>query len=218
LAHAGLTASSGLGAVRYLRGMDEAFRLIATQIPRTRRFSPFVIRTAAVLSIIVTLVVTFGMFVNGQQHAADARRATMAAQQAEDRAAAARAAAEAAAASPSAIVPSEGVVNGMLNTSARDAANTALGTAMQVAKTTSLDRVVPTALSAVNHELLFIDGPSKGPSIVSVFAGATAWAAAVRGSGDTCYWVALAAGGQARYGVGSPCTGIAALAADQPGW
>ncbi len=54
--------------------------------------------------------------------------------------------------------------------------------------------------------------------MVSVFAGTTGWAAAVQGSANACYWVALAADGQVRYGEGSPCTGMAALAADERSW
>lgn len=204
--------------VRYLGGMDDAFSLIAPQMPRTRRISAFGARTALALIVAMTLLVSFAMFVNGQQHAADARRSTMAAQQAAAREADARAAAAAAASSPSAVTPSQGVVNGLLDTSAREAATAALETALQVAATTSLDRAVPGVLPTVNHGVLFVDGPSTGPSIVSVFASVTGWSAAVQGSAHTCYWVALEPGGRTRYGAGSPCTGMAALAADQPSW
>ena len=198
--------------------MDDAFRMIATQMPRTRRISPFGVRTAAVLTIAVTLVVTFAMFVNGQQHAADFRRARLAAQQAAAHEAEALAAAQTAAASPSAIAPSQGIVNGLLDTKAREAANMALEDAMRIADTTSLDRAVPSVLSTVNREVLFIGGASTGPSVVSVFASTAGWSAAVQGSAHTCYWVALAENGRPRYGLGLPCTGMAALAADQPTW
>ncbi len=54
--------------------------------------------------------------------------------------------------------------------------------------------------------------------MVSVFAGTTGWAAAVQGSANASYWAALAVDGQVRYGEGSPCTGMAALAADERSW
>ena len=62
--------------------------------------------------------------------------------------------------------------------------------------------------------LVRLDGPVTGV----IFASATGWSAAVHGSGDACYWVALGADGQIRYGAGSPCTGMAALAADRRSW
>ena len=44
------------------------------------------------------------------------------------------------------------------------------------------------------------------------------WAAAVHGAHATCYWVAVDADGRTRYGTGSACTGMSALAADRPAW
>ena len=66
--------------------------------------------------------------------------------------------------------------------------------------------------------LLYVDGPSTAPSIVSVYNGSAGWAAAVHGAGDTCFWVAVTPEGLTRYGTGSVCTGMAALAADRPAW
>ena len=70
----------------------------------------------------------------------------------------------------------------------------------------------------LDPSLLFVDGPSTGPSVVSVYAGAAGWAAAVGGAHGTCYWVAVALDGRTRYGTGTPCTGMAALAADRGAW
>jgi hypothetical protein len=181
--------------------MDDAFSLIATQMPPRRRISPSQMRSMATLGVAVALLVAFAMFVNGQQRAADARRSTKAAQQEAAREAEVQA-----------------VTHDLIDSRAREIAKAALATAMQVAATTSLDQASPGALSALNHELVFVDGPSTAPSVVSVFSGAAGWSAAVHGSGETCYWVAVSLGGDTTYGTGSPCTGLAALGADRASW
>jgi hypothetical protein len=198
--------------------MDDAFRIVAAQMPRTRRLSPFATRVIAVLTVFVLATVAFGMFIAGQQRAADARRAISAAEQRAARDSDARAAAQQAMASPTLLAPSRDGVASLLDTHARTAAADALATAEGLAAATSLDRLFPPALSAANPDLVFVDGPSTAPSVVSVYAGAAGWAAAVRGSGRSCYWVALSDGGRARFGTGSACTGMAALAADRPSW
>jgi hypothetical protein len=197
--------------------MDDAFSLIAADMPRPRRISPFGVRVAVAVMTAVMLLVSFAMFVTGQQRAADERRSAMVAQQAAERQEEARAAAVAAA-SLTAIQPEQGSVDRLLDSRARDAARGAITSAEQLAATMSLDRLLPDALASLNHHVLFIEGPSTGPSVVSVFARPTGWAAAVQGSANACYWVALASGGRVRYGDGSPCTGMAALAADRRSW
>jgi type II secretory pathway pseudopilin PulG len=196
--------------------MDDAFSLTAAQMPRTRRVSPFAVRAVVVIAVVGALITSFAMFVAGQQRAADARRAATAAEQVAAREADARAAA--AAASPSSIQPQGDAVDRMLDTQARDAAGAALETAQQIASASSIDRAIPQVLASANHDVVFVDGPSTGPSVVSVFASAAGWSAAVHGSADVCYWIALGAGGQVRYGTGSTCTGMAALAADRRNW
>jgi hypothetical protein len=198
--------------------MDEGFSLIAAQMPRTCRISPFGIRLVAMSTVATTLLIAFAMFVSAQQRAADVRRSTMAEQQEAAREAEMRAAAQEATAAPATLEPSPDAVDGLLDTRAREAASAALETAMQVAASSSIDQALPATLSTLNHEVVFVDGPSTAPSIVSVFASAAGWSAAVHGSDHTCYWVALGAGGHARYGTGSRCTGRAALAADRPSW
>ena len=73
-------------------------------------------------------------------------------------------------------------------------------------------------MSQAERTLLYVDGPSTAPSVVSVYAGTAGWAAAVRGGDHRCYWVALTPEGRTRYGTGTPCTGTAALGADRPAW
>jgi hypothetical protein len=192
--------------------MDDAFSLVAARMPRSRRLSPFDVRVI-VLGVVATLLIaTFAIFVVSQQRAADARRANaLATQRAAETA---RAQATVATTAPAA----DGVVvAGMLDRQAKDAAVGALEAATRLAAEAGPNAVTTASLSATQPGILFVDGPSTAPSVVSVYAGPAGWAAAVHG-GDTCYWVARAPGGRVRYGSGTGCTGLAALAADLPSW
>jgi hypothetical protein len=191
-------------------GMDDAFSLVAARMPRSRRLSPFDVRLIALAVVAALLIVAFAAFVVAEQHVADVRRAaTVEAQHAAE---AARADA-AAVAMPS--VDGSAVIDG-LDTQAQESATAALHAA--TAMTDGLDAATPAALSALEPDLVFVDGPSATPSVVSVYVGTAGWAAAVHSGADTCYWVARTAGGHDRFGTGAACTGLAALAADQPSW
>jgi len=196
--------------------MDDAFRMVAARMPRTRRLSPFAVRALALLTVIGLLLAAFGMFVVSAQRTADARRSQLAATQRAEAEAQAQAAAQIGAVDPG--TADLTAVGNMLDAHAQQAATTALDAARQIAAGGSIADAAPNALTAVAPTVLFIEGPSTGPSVVSVYAGAAGWAAAVRGSKATCYWVAVAADGRTRYGTGSACTGMAALAADRPAW
>lgn len=69
----------------------------------------------------------------------------------------------------------------------------------------------PAQLSALRPGYTFVDGPSTAPEIVSVAATDHAWAASVRGPGGTCFWVRATSAGAVTHGIGSECTGSAAL-------
>jgi hypothetical protein len=197
--------------------MDDAFRMVAARMPRTRRLTPFAARALALLVVIGLLIAAFGMFVVSAQRTADARRARLeATQRSEAQAEAQAAAAEIDSSDPGTAAP--GAVGNMLDAHAQAAATSAVAAARQIAGNGSIADATPNALTAVAPTVLFVDGPSTGPSVVSVYAGAAGWAAAVHGAHETCYWVAVAADGRTRYGAGSICTGMAALAADRPAW
>ncbi len=197
--------------------MDDAFRMVAARMPRTRRLTPFAARATALLVVLGVLLIVFASFVATEQRAADTRRAQLEATQRADAEAEARAAAaEMSAAEPA--TPDGAAVRGMVNERAQAAATTALGTAQRFAGAASIDGATAAAISPLEPSLLFVDGPSTGPSVVSVYAGAAGWAAGVGGAHGTCYWVAVALDGRARYGTGTPCTGMAALAADRGAW
>lgn len=198
--------------------MDEAFSLIAARMPRTRQITPFGVRMTAMLTVVVVLIAGFAAFVIDQQHAADRRRATTLATQQVERDAQAQAVAAQGLAVDDGTPTSSGQVAGLLNGQARDAAGQALSVAAEVAAGSSYDAARPAALAANDQSLLYVDGPSTAPSVVSVYNGAAGWAAAVHGANATCFWVAVTPDGLTRYGSGSACTGMAALAADRPSW
>jgi hypothetical protein len=198
--------------------MDDAFRLVASQMPRTRRLTRFEVRAIAVSVVAAVVVASFAAFVVHQQRAADARRAqAIARQQAADAADAQQSAtAEDALAQDTAAAGA--TVEGLLDREARDAATAALVTATRLADARGPEAVTAAVLSAADPDVVYVDGPSTAPSVVSIYAGRAGWAAAVHGGGDTCLWVAFSAPGRERYGTGTMCTGVAALAADSPSW
>jgi hypothetical protein len=196
--------------------MDDAFRMVAARMPRSRRITPFAARATALLVVLGLLVISFAIFVVSAQQRADARRQQLAMTQRAEAEAQARAAAEIEPADPAA--PDTAAVGDMLDARARTAATGALDAARTVASTGSIADASPNALTALDPTVLYVDGPSTGPSVVSVYAGAAGWAAAVHGAKGTCYWIAVAADDRTRYGTGAPCAGMAALAADRPAW
>ena len=75
----------------------------------------------------------------------------------------------------------------------------------------------PGQLGSTASALIFVDGPSQGPGVVSVASTRDTWGAAAMGPSGTCYLVRLATG-RVSYGVGRSCTGDEALAAHDPSW
>jgi hypothetical protein len=202
--------------------MSDTFTFVAPVMPR-RRMDPFAMKLAAFGLALAVAISGFAMFVNREERAADARRATFEAQQAAQDAARARqldAEAEAGLArqhAATSTVPA--AVARLLDTQARDAAARALALARgALGRTGDLSGVSVAQLSQWDRALLFVDGPSTAPSIVSVAQSGNTWAAAAMGPSGTCYWVSLDAGGGARYDRGTVCTGQAALAAARAAW
>jgi hypothetical protein len=70
----------------------------------------------------------------------------------------------------------------------------------------------PARLSELQPGYSFVDGPSTMPKIVSVASTEGAWAAAVMAPDGTCLWIRATSGGDVVRGVGTECTGTAALA------
>jgi hypothetical protein len=62
------------------------------------------------------------------------------------------------------------------------------------------------------------DEASAGLDDVSVSSGEVVWAAAVQARPGACFYIRLERGEDPRYGVGTECTGEAALLASDPRW
>ena len=70
----------------------------------------------------------------------------------------------------------------------------------------------PEALAAIGRQYTYTAEASTGPTVVSVAATPTDWAAAVRSESGTCLWIHLT-GTTVTQGQGETCTGQAAMAA-----
>lgn len=181
--------------------MNDTFSFEAPAEMFRRRLDPRWVRAGVLLALAVVAVGTFGRWVVASEHAADARRD------------AALEALREPAASP---VVSPAALD---DEAAQAASLSALSVARDVFdRTGSFEGASTGALAEELPDLIFVDGPSTAPMIVSVEAGADAWAAAVMGQDATCFWVRVAASGSTRYGGGADCTGEAAKAAELTAW
>jgi hypothetical protein len=188
-------------------GMDESFSFRAPPLPLRRRVDLRVVKAVVVALVLLTALTVFSRWVIDSEHRSEARAAGLATD-----------------------VPMIGMMHGtsveevdvpsVLTTDApaRADAKTALETARHAmhGKGSIVD-AGPGQLSAIERSLVFTDGPSAAPGIISVATAGERWAAAVMGDSGTCYWVSLDPGGAA-FGTGDLCTGIAALSASAAGW
>jgi hypothetical protein len=188
--------------------MDDTFSFIAPVMPR-RTVDPFALRLAAAATTFVLLVGAFGAFVVQQERTADARRAVVERQ----------ALAQAQARAESIPDPrTQADVVALLDSQARSSATRALELATATLGTGDLTQAGPAGLTMAQPSMLFVDGMSTSPSVVSVEVTPEMWAAAVMAPSGLCYWVSLAADGDTSYGIGRACTGAAAFAANDPAW
>jgi hypothetical protein len=202
--------------------MSDTFTFVAPATAR-RRLEPFTTRLIATALVLAVLVAGFATFVVRAERAADARRATLEAEQAaREQTESERVVSWAQATydlhqTTPATVPA-GVAR-LLDEQARDAAERALALARgALGLHEDVSAAGMTRLARGDEALLFVDGPSTAPTIVSVAEDGRAWGAAVLGASGTCYWVSVTADGAARYDRGAFCTGRAALAAAHAGW
>jgi hypothetical protein len=201
--------------------MSDTFTFVAPAMPR-RRLDPFAARLLALTLVLAVLLAGFAAFVVRAERAADARRATLEARQAAaEQAQTQRLVQDAQAAFDRQQATSAGAPRGvarLLDEQARATADSALALATDALQHHGeLSASGLTQLSG-DGALLFVDGPSTAPTIVSVAQDAGVWGAAVMGPSGTCYRVSLSADGVVRYDRGSTCTGQAALAASDAAW
>jgi len=200
--------------------VSDTFTFIAPVMPR-RRTDPFAVKLAAFGVVLLLLISAFATFVVAQERSADARHAALeAGTAAEQQANADRLASIPAAASTDPVVtgPVPGGVAKLLDGQARDAAERALALARGALGRGDLATTDAAQLADADPTLLFVDGPSTAPTIVSVAVSGGVWAAAVMGLSGECYGVSIDAHGAVRYGHAGACTGRGALASAQTAW
>ncbi|MGE5227613.1 MAG: hypothetical protein ACM3OO_12135 [Planctomycetaceae bacterium] len=185
--------------------MNDTFSFVAPVMPR-REVDPFVRTVVVFLALFLAFVIAFGSFVAWHQRLADARAA----------AAEARMQAQAQARADALVagfLDPNGAVDAAVRGELGRGASRALDTYVHTA---SFAKAGPSELAA--PDVVFTDGPSRAPSVVSVDVAAGSWAAAALGPSGTCYWIRTTADGETYYGSGSTCTGTAAQAAWSPSW
>jgi hypothetical protein len=166
-----------------------------------RRLDPRWIRRGVALVLVLAVVGSFARWVVTSERAADERRDAALAELHR----------------PVASVAASPVV--LDDEAARAAASSTLTIARDLFSVSgSFADAATAALSAEEPGLIFVDGPSTAPAIVSVEARGHAWAAAVMGEAGSCFWVKATSDGLIRYGLGTACTGAAAMAADRTAW
>ena len=181
--------------------MNDTFSFHAPAEAFRHRLDPRWVRLGVAVAMLTIAVASFARWIVASEHAADLR---------------AEAAVEAL--RRPTVVPSPSPVD-MGDDAAMAAADTSLTIARDVfSETGSFSGASTAALAAEVPELIFVDGPSQAPAIVSVEARADVWSAAVMGEPGSCYWVKVTADGVIRFGQGPECTGAAALHADATSW
>jgi hypothetical protein len=183
--------------------MDDTFTFVAPVTAR-RPVDPFALRLAIGVTVLTLLVGSFAVFLVAHERAADASRVGLEAQVATT---------SADASAPDAdVAPDSGIVDA----EARSSLERTLTLAQAVRRHDgSYAGAGPISLQALQPSLVFVDGPSTSPRIVSVASGGDGWAAATMGASGTCYWVRAAAGAGVVRGTGGVCTGTAALTASE---
>jgi len=181
--------------------MNDTFSFHAPAEVFRRRVDPRWVRLGVVATLVALVVAAFATWVVASERAADQRR--------ESALDALRQPAVTAAPSPVALD----------DDAARASASSALLVARDVfTETGSFAGASTATLAAEAPDLIFVDGPSTAPAIVSVAARDGAWSAAVMGDTGTCFWIRATADGRIRYGRGTACTGSAAAGADLTAW
>jgi len=214
----GLGRVDGVG--HELAHVSDTFTFVAPVMPR-RRVDPFAVKLAMSGVVLLLMISAFATFVVAQERSADARHAALEARTAaEEQANVNRLASipDAAVTDPVVAGPVPGGVAKLLDGQARDAAERALALARGALGRGDLGAAGASQLADADPTLLFVDGASTAPTIVSVALSGGIWAAAVLGPSGACYGVSLDTQGVVRYDRSRPCTGQAALAAARPAW
>ena len=178
--------------------MDDSFAF-RTTVPLRRRFDPTMVRLAVFLTLVVLGVVLFSNWVVTSERNSFSRTSREVVP------------------SGTEVVQTESLTGPSTTAVAEEATEIALGAAkIAFSKHRSFLDAGPAQLSILQPDYTFVDGPSTTSRIVSVAATSDTWAAAVQGAGGTCYWIRMSGAGEVTHGIGSECTGSAALTPPPP--
>ena len=188
-------------------GMDNnSFSFRAPALPWRLRVDPRKVKLATVAVVVASLTAGFTSWVIGSERNSEARAAEQTVDDAVMGVFDGPQVEVAQAPSSSADAP------------ARADARTAAAAAREASRgRPTLTDAGPGQLSAIERSLVFTDGASAAPGIVSVAGTDDTWAGAVMGASGACYWIRLGPSGTT-FGTGELCTGSAALSADEPAW
>jgi hypothetical protein len=188
--------------------MDDTFSFSAPPVPLRRRTDPRAVKLALLGVVMMTALVSFSRWVIDSETRSEAKAAAFTV---DEESIHLLHGTESAEAPDQSTLPS-------IDVPARADARSALVAAREAARgRATLADAGPGELTLIDRSLIFTDGPSPVPGIVSVAIDGHSWAAAVMGTSGTCYWLRLSPS-RAAYGTGSLCTGTAALAADGIHW
>jgi hypothetical protein len=179
--------------------MDDSFSFRST-VPLRREYDPLAVKAAVFGSLIVLGIGLFTNWVIRSERASFSRA---------DRGSTA---------SDVDAEPLDGSAH--LNTTGEEAVK-ATGIALAAARAAFLEHrsfldAGPAQLSALQPGYTFVDGSSTRSRIVSVASTADTWAAAVQGLDGMCHWIRATRAGDITRGIGSECTGTAALTVVAP--
>lgn len=190
------------------RGMDQTFNFRAAPVPLRRRLNPRAIALAVAAFVVLLGLVSFCRWVIESERSSIER-------------------AERAEAGASIVGTISGddlrtsavVALPAIDADARADALAVLDAAREAAagRATFLD-AGPGRLSGIAGSLVFVDGESSMPGVVSVASTKRAWAAAVMGRSGTCYRLRFSPRDGTTYDTGRPCTGQAAFDAGGSTW
>jgi cell division septation protein DedD len=191
--------------------MSDTFAFRAVPVPLRRRVRPRVVKAVGVALVVLIAMTWFARLVirSERESFARAERHQTSANLVDTISGA------------GSLQPTVGVVTvSEDDLSARRTARDALEAARKIAAgPTSFIEAGPGELAKAAHGLTFTDGPSPVPSVVSVAATGSAWAAAVMSDGGRCFYIRVGAGEGVTYGSSVlNCTGAAALEANDPSW
>lgn len=189
--------------------MDQTFNFRAAPEPWHRRLNPRAIAFAVAAFLVVTGFVAFALWVAESERRSLERTAD----------------ADVAAPMVGTMAGNDEMTTGdadpdhSIDAAARSAARTALNAARQAARgrATFLD-AGPGQLTPLASELIFVDGPSQAPGVVSVASTRDVWGSAVMGPSGTCYLVRFSPVDGVSYGTGVGCTGGEALTIRGSSW